>query len=123
MQSTILSDASGVSAPQSEAALLPRAISAFVGILKRTSEHRRIKIAQWRLSGMSDRELKDIGLTRVGIFSAVRGPTVQAMKQTVDMGEGNRRPGHAPRLDGPASRSEPRLTVSLKATGAAPRPA
>ena len=84
MQSTILSDASGSEYSAIRSSLLPRATLALVEILKRISEHRRIKMAQWRLT------------------------------QTVDMGEGNRRFRHALRLGGPAPRSEPRLTLARR---------
>jgi uncharacterized protein YjiS (DUF1127 family) len=74
MQSINFSDASGTHSPQSEARALPRATSALVRMLKRFREHRALKRAEARLMSMSDRQLKDIGLTRVQIFSAVREP-------------------------------------------------
>lgn len=72
MQPATVTYPSATAPPQTSKAQRPWVIAALAGAIKRLRRQRAINRAQWHLMGMSDRELKDVGLTRVQIFSAVR---------------------------------------------------
>lgn len=73
MQSIIARGTMEATSPQRDRGLLFRAVSAMAGALGKLREHREIRSAEHRLMNMSDHELKDIGLTRGRIASAVLG--------------------------------------------------